>query len=238
MQNINFENQVFNRLFDYFGQKINKDKINIIKKEKYDKENRISIYQTPFNSIIFSCSSFYKLINKKINESDNKISLNKIKSKFDNHNFTKETNTHCLFLDPEDHKVVNPPKGYEIKVIDKKFETGFNKFKIECSKEDLNEAQVSLSDDYIVGCFYDKNLVAVVSYWYWGDNLADIGIITHPRYRKNNLAKATLSYLTLKGIKMDKINIYRHASDNESSKILALSMNFKEEMFIETTKLV
>jgi|AntRauTorcE11898_2_1112593.scaffolds.fasta_scaffold18387_3 hypothetical protein len=238
MYDSDFESLVFNNLFEYFDQDIIRDKINIIKKKDYDKDNRISIYQTPFNSIIFSCSKFYKNLNRKIDLGDKKISIDQLKGEFNNQGFSKETNTHCLFLNPENQKRVNPPKDYIIKEIDEKFEAEFNELKTDCSKQDLNEAQVSLSDDYIVGCFYEKKLVAVASYWYWGDNLADIGIITHPKYRNNYLAKASLSYLSLQGIKNDRINIYRYAADNKASKRLALAINFEEKMFIETTKLL
>jgi len=238
MYDSDFKSIVFNNYFDYLDQDIIRDKINIIKNKDYDKENRISVYQTPFNSIIFSCSIFYEKLNNNIKITDKIISIKQLKNKFNNQGFTEETNTHCLFLNPENHKRVNPPKDYIIKDIDEKFEAEFNELKTDCSKEDLDEAQVSLSDDYIVGCFYEKKLVALASYWFWGEKLADIGIITHPKYRNNHLAKATLSYLSLQGIKNDRINIYRHAADNEASKRLALAMNFKEEMFIETTKLL
>src|SRR6056297_757082 len=236
MDDSNFISRVLNNFFDYFGQDVRRDKINIIKKKDYNKDNRISIYQTPFNSIIFSCSTFYKNLNRKINLSYKKISIDQLKGEFNNQGFSKETNTHCLFLNPENHKRVNPPKDYIIKEIDEKFEAEFNELKTDCSKEDLDEAQVSLSEDYIVGCFYEKKLVAVASYWYWGDKLADIGIITHAKYRNNYLAKAALSYLSLQGINMDRINIYRHGENNIASKNLASAMNFEEKMFIETTK--
>ncbi len=236
----NFDNLAFERLFKYFDQDINSKRINILKNKDYDKENRISIYQTPFNSIIFTCSSFYEKIVKKIkiNDFNKKISMDQLKDIFDNQNFTDEQNTHCLFLNPESHKTVSPPKDYKIREIDKSFKDKFNELKKECSKDDLKEAQVSINDDYIVGCFHNNKLVAAASYWFWGQGLADIGVITHPEFRKKGLSKATISYLTLQGIELDRINIYRHAADNKASKRLALAMNFQEKMIIETTKLL
>ncbi|MDZ7671822.1 MAG: GNAT family N-acetyltransferase [Halanaerobiales bacterium] len=164
--------------------------------------------------------------------------MDQLKDLFNNHNFTDEPNTHCLFLNPESHETVNPPKDYKIRKIDKSFKNKFNELKKECSKDDLEEAQVSLDDDYIVGCFYNNKLISAASYWFWGEGLADIGVITHPEFRKNGLAKAIISYLTLKGIELNRINIYRHAADNKASKRLALAMNFQEKMIIETTKLI
>ncbi|MGM0445849.1 MAG: GNAT family N-acetyltransferase [Bacillota bacterium] len=236
----NFDNIVFERLFKYFDHDIDRDKINIVKNEDYDEESRISIYQTPFNSIIFTCTSFYEnMVEKiKIDDFNKKISMDQLKNTFDNQSFTDEQNTHCLFLNPESHEIVSSPKDCIIKEIDKRFKDKFNELKKECSKDDLEEAQVSIDDDYVVGCFYDNKLIAAASYWYWGEGLADIGVITHPNFRKKGLAKSTISYLALQGIELDRINIFRHAADNKASKRLALAMKFQEKMIIETTKLI
>lgn len=90
----------------------------------------------------------------------------------------------------------------------------------------------------MVGCFDKDKLVSIDSYWFWGDGLADIGIVTYPDYREKGIGKALISYLCNYGFKLDRINVYRHNEKNLASRNLALSLNFEQKMTIETTKIL
>lgn len=234
-----FEKEIFNRLFEYFNQKTNLDRINILINDEYDKQKRITIYQTPFNSIIFTYSFLYKEIKNVIDKINNKkISISKLKAVLKDHSFSEEIDTHCLFLNPKRFKSIDTPLNFQIKQINKNNEDQFIKLKKSCSKHDLEQAQVSIEDPYILGCFNQDKLISAASYWYWGEGLADIGVITDPEYRKMGIGKAIISNLSQHGININKINLYRHDANNTASRKLALSLNFEEKMIIETCRII
>lgn len=117
-----FDKDVFNRLFACYDSDINPNTINVLENKEYNNDNRLSIYQTPFNSIIFASSSTYKIIKKKIKQNieERKIDLDDLKSLLDYKNYNDENNTICLFLKPENHISISPPKNLKMRTLTEK----------------------------------------------------------------------------------------------------------------------
>lgn len=235
-----FDKNIFNRLFAYYDNNINPKLINVLENKEYNKDNRLTIYQTPFNSIIFASSYTYKVIKEKIKQNigKRKIYLDDLKSLLDYNNYNDEDNTLCLFLNPENKISINPPRDLKMKTLTEDHKKSFIEFKKETASADLEEGQVSIEDPVVVGCFDKDKLVSVASYWFWGDGLADIGIVTHPDYRQKGIGKALISNLCDYGFELDRINVYRHNEKNLASRNLALSLNFEQKLIIETTKIL
>ncbi|HKL12542.1 MAG TPA: GNAT family N-acetyltransferase [Halanaerobiales bacterium] len=230
----------FLRFFNYYDNQIAPDQINVLKNEDYNDTNRISIYQTPFNSIIFTASTFYNQIKDKIKKNDfgKKISLYSLKNLIDNNKFKDGDQTVFLYLNPNNHLEINAPNNFNIRKLTKKDKKAFLKFKEECSQADLNEGQISFDDPIVVGCFSKDKLTAAASYWFWGKGLADIGVVVHPDFRKLGIGKATISKLAVYGHELNRINVYRHNKLNKASHNLALSLNFEKKMIIEPTRVL
>ena len=235
-----FDKDVFNRLFACYDSDINPNLINVLENKEYNKDNRLSIYQTPFNSIIFASSSTYKIIKKKIKQNieGRKIYLDDLKSILEYNNYDDGDNTICLFLNPENHINISPPNNFKIRILNEDDKNSYTEFKKETPSSDLKEGQVSIEDPIVVGCFDKEQLVSIASYWFWGKGLADIGVITHPDYRKKSIGKALISKLCNYGFELDRINVYRHNEKNIASHNLALTLNFEQKMVIETTKIL
>jgi len=125
-----------------------------------------------------------------------------------------------------------------MRTLTKEDKIRFDEFRKDTPSADLQEGQLSIEDPVIVGCFDKDKLVSVASYWFWGDGLADIGVVTHPDYRQNGIGKALISNLCNFGFELDRINVYRHNQNNLASRNLALSLNFKQKLIIETTKIL
>ena len=83
-----------------------------------------------------------------------------------------------------------------------------------------------MEDDIAVGCFDGEKLISVASYWFWGDFLADIGILTAPAYRGKGIGRAVVGYLCKIGIEMGRINVYRHSNVNRASDKLSSALGF------------
>jgi len=236
----NFEQKFFKRLFNYYGNDIELDKINVFENEKYYEDNRIQLYQTPFNSIIYAASPIYKNLNEKITNRDlsNKISLEELKGIIDYKEFADEDSTICLYLNPKQHSEVKPPPGFKVQKLQKQHKQAFEDFKAVCSTADLSEGQISFEDPLVVGCFDQNKVIGTASYWFWGQGLADIGIVVHPSYRKLGVARALLSKLSGLGIELNRINLYRYNENNKASQNLARSLNFQHMMVIKPTRVL
>lgn len=101
----------------------------------------------------------------------------------------------------------------------------FDEFHNSCSKVDKDQGMVSLEDPVAYGCFVDNKIASVSSLWNWGEELSDIGILTHPDYRYKGYAKSVCETLMSE---TDKLFIWRCDSDNIGSKKLAESIGFIE----------
>lgn len=191
------------------------------------------------NSIVITPPSLYDIISQKISDigADTRISIEQLKHLLNLDNHKVGNKTIYLFLNPDDYKELVFESNYTISKIDKEYEEEFEKFKSECSKKDLREGVVSLEDAIVFGCFDRNKLVGVTSYWFWGENIADIGVIIHPDYREQSIGKALVSKLCNWGINNKKINLYRHDEMNNKSHQLALSLNFKQYSYMEAMKL-
>jgi ribosomal protein S18 acetylase RimI-like enzyme len=235
-----FEQKLFKRLFEYYGNEIEKDRINVFENEKYNEDNRIQLYQTPFNTIIYAASPIYKNLKEKLKNEDlsSKISLEKLKEITDYKEIADEDSTICLYLNPKQHLEVKPPTGFNVQELKEKHKKQFEDFKTDCSEADLSEGQISFADPIVVGCFDQDKIIGAASYWFWGQGLSDIGIVVHPSYRKLGVARALLSKLTGLGIELDRFNIYRHNQKNVASQNLAHSLNFQYMMTIKPIRVL
>ncbi|MTI69197.1 MAG: GNAT family N-acetyltransferase [Firmicutes bacterium] len=208
--------------------------IELVKREKNEESKRVTIYQMKENSLIATAPSLYDAIKKfKDNHLSSKISIDELKNYIKLNNHKIRDKTIYMFLNPDDYKDILVKDGYKISKIDKGYKNEFNEFKKDCSKEDLEEGLVSVEDEVVYGCFYDDKLVGAASYWFWGEKLADIGVVIHPNHRKLGLGKALVTKLCDWGIKNGKINLYRHNERNKKSHKLALSLNFKQHIIVE-----
>ena len=234
-----FEKAIQTEISNLIKVPVKFNKHQILSNNNCEEKKEVKIYQMKFNSIIVTAPSLYDDINKEINNigKDLRVYIEQLKDslKLDKHKV--ENKTIYLFLNPNYYKELSFKSEYTIFRIDKEYKKEFEEFESECSKKDLDEGLVSIEDPVVFGCFHKNRLIGVTSYWFWGDNLADIGVVIHPEYRQQGIGKVLVSKLCNWGIKNKKINLYRHNEMNKRSHQLALSLNFKEYLFVEEMKL-
>jgi GNAT superfamily N-acetyltransferase len=109
-----------------------------------------------------------------------------------------------------------------------------------CSEEDLDAAMIYVDepDPVIYGMFHKGRLVAYASHRYWGEIIADIGVLIHPDYRSRGLGKAVVSVLCEWCIQNDVVPMYRVFSDHTHSRRIGQALGFKEMVVVEALKLV
>lgn len=94
-----------------------------------------------------------------------------------------------------------------------------------CPEEDKAVGQVSIEDDKVMGAFHENILVAVASTWDLKEQLSDIGVLVHPKYKKQRLGLSVVSKL-IEEIMETRIPIYRADYDNPASEKIALRLGF------------
>jgi hypothetical protein len=92
--------------------------------------------------------------------------------------------------------------------------------------EDVEEGYVEVTHQIAFGCFLNDLLVAASS-GYERTGFMDIGVLTHPEYRKKRLGKAVVGALCNWANAKNMIAQYRHDQVNASSGNIARSLNFK-----------
>lgn len=95
-----------------------------------------------------------------------------------------------------------------------------------CTEEERELANVSIEQDIPLGLFENNCLLAVGSFIFDGDLIADVGVITHPQYRQCGLGKAVVTELVRKRIENGRIVQYTTQEINTGSKRLAEAIGF------------
>lgn len=93
------------------------------------------------------------------------------------------------------------------------------------SPEDVDEAYVEVMHQAAFGCFHGDQLVAAAS-GYERTGFLDLGVLTHPEFRKKGLGRAVVGALCDWATQHNMIAQYRHNLVNASSQHVATSLNF------------
>lgn len=92
------------------------------------------------------------------------------------------------------------------------------------------EIEIEQLDEHAVGIEVDGSLATLVSErpWPTDPRFGDIGVLTHPTYRRQGLARATLLELCRRMLAGDRMPLYRCDAANRPSKALADGAGFVE----------
>jgi RimJ/RimL family protein N-acetyltransferase len=114
-----------------------------------------------------------------------------------------------------------------IRALTRKDKKSLELMKMTCTEPELAHGQVAIDDDLVIGVFQDNVLVGAASLWFWGDDLADIGVITGPKYRNNGVASAVVAEACNRALAMGRTPMFRCDDDNITSVKLALALGFE-----------
>lgn len=95
-----------------------------------------------------------------------------------------------------------------------------------CTEDECELANISIEQEIPLGLFENNRLLAVASFIFDGDLIADVGVITHPQYRQCGLGKTVVVELVRKGIENGRIVQYTTQEINTGSKRLAEAIGF------------
>ena len=108
-----------------------------------------------------------------------------------------------------------------------------------CTEADLDEAEIYVDepDSVIFGLFDEGLLAAYAGHRYWGETIADIGVLIRPEYRSRGLGKAVVTLLCEWCLDNDVLPMYRVPADHLHSRGIARALGFQEMVVVKTLEL-
>jgi GNAT superfamily N-acetyltransferase len=130
-----------------------------------------------------------------------------------------------LYLYPPDFRPVLAPPPFTIRKLSESDAAALDALKKGCAEQEVEEGEVSVEDEIGFGCFQDDRMVAIAT-GFRLTGFMDIGVLTHPDFRRKGLGKAVVSALCNGCIETDVIAQYRCMTTNTGSRNLARALNF------------
>jgi GNAT superfamily N-acetyltransferase len=140
-----------------------------------------------------------------------------------------ESHEHGLtyYLHPSDLPAYLPTDSFSVRKLTLEDAEQMSALQQASTAEEVDESDVEVTYQIAFGCFHEGQLVAASS-GYERTGFLDIGVLTHPDFRKKGLGKATVGALCDWAIKKHIILQYRHDVLNVNSQYVAQSLNFKQ----------
>jgi predicted GNAT family acetyltransferase len=107
-------------------------------------------------------------------------------------------------------------------------ETHLKRLQQACTERDLELGDVQIDHPLVYGCFVGEDLASVASVIHQDNRIADIGVLTHPKYRQKGLGRLVVSALSQASIEEDLIPQYWTLKENLASLKLVTSLGFEQ----------
>ena len=81
-------------------------------------------------------------------------------------------------------------------------------------------------------------MISCASVWYWGDVLADMGVVTHPDYRTRGAATMLVGRLCKIALSEGRMPLYRYEVGNEASEKVSRKLGFMPVACLEGAEVI
>jgi GNAT superfamily N-acetyltransferase len=130
------------------------------------------------------------------------------------------------YLHPSDLPGLEPPRSFAVRELspaDRELLAGLHG---RCTPEEVEDGYVEIDHEIVYGCVRGGELVSAAS-GYRMAGFLDIGVLTHPGFRRQGLGKAVVGALCQWAVDRDVIAQYRCLAGNIGSLGTARSLNFR-----------
>jgi len=141
-----------------------------------------------------------------------------------------------FYLYPPDFKPYTS-SDFNVRQLSESDEGALDDLHSACTPADVDEAEVSVTDELAYGAFEGDKMVACASLYDWR-GFGDPGVLVHPDYRKRGLGKAVVSPICQWVLDQGRVMNYRCDSRNTGSARIAKRLGFTQYFEIEVFKLV
>lgn len=154
------------------------------------------------------------------------ISGGHIQEAWNKESIQSHTHGKTYYLHPSDLPPYLPPEPFSLRKLTTEDAKIMSVLHQANTPEDVEEGYVEVTHQIAFGCFHNGQLVAASS-GYERTGFLDIGVLTHPNFRRKGLGKAVVGALCNWANEKHIIAQYRHDILNVSSQNVVESLNFK-----------
>lgn len=142
------------------------------------------------------------------------------------------------YLHPGHFRPATLPAPYQVRPLQAADEAGLSQLQAACEAEEVDDAWIQIDQPFVVGCFHGAQLVAVASISNTWKKLTDIGVLTHPAYRRLGLGKGVVSRVCEREIALNQVAQYRSILKLTGSHRLALSLGFTKHFEVTSLQIL
>lgn len=132
---------------------------------------------------------------------------------------------HLLLLDPCSD--IAPRRPESVRALGPADREIFTAMQAACGTEECEMGEIELDMPKVFGVFEGKELVSQSAFLHFGEGVADVGVLTHPEFRRRGYGREAVAALCRWGLdNNERAIIYRVAEFNQSSRGIARSLGF------------
>lgn len=226
-----FEHTIRQNWTSHFGYPVEtaqKTGVTLLPESKYDGDKIIVLWHIEKHTFIQFDPVYFSLLDQLVKNLPANTSLTggKIQEIWGNESILSSDVGLLYYLFPPDLPAYAPLQPLSMRQLTEADAEAMSALQKANTPEDVDEAYVEVTHQIAFGCFLDEQLVAASS-GYERTGFLDIGVLTHPEFRKKGLGKAVVGMLCDWAIQHNIIAQYRHNIINTSSQHIAESLNFR-----------
>jgi GNAT superfamily N-acetyltransferase len=231
-----FENTIYQNWAEYFGnpvETIQQVGTTLLSESKYDGDKIIALWYIGKHTFAQLDPAYHYQLDKLVKNLPANTSLtgDLIQKAWGDEAIQSRDIGLTYYLFPLDLPDYIPPKPITLRQLTEADTQAMSALHSANTPEDVDEGYVEVTHQVAFGCFLDEQLVAGAS-GYERTGFLDIGVLTHPEFRKKGLGKAVVGALCNWANQHNIIAQYRHNVINTNSQNVAKSLNF--QMFFKS----
>lgn len=229
--NKTFEQTIYHKWTNSFGSSTEtayRTGTTIVPESKYEDKKVIVLEYIGSHTFAQIDPFYFQTLNQLLQTLPSETSMNgiHIQSLWDEKNIQSHDHGLTYYLHPSDLPPHLPPEPFSVRKLELTDAEKMSALHQACTAEEVDEGYVEVTHQIAFGCFHQGELVAASS-GYERTGFLDIGVLTHPNFRKKGLGRAVVGVLCAWAIEKHIIPQYRHDALNTSSQHIAKSLNFK-----------
>ncbi|MFM8874631.1 MAG: GNAT family N-acetyltransferase [Anaerolineae bacterium] len=226
-----FERLIHENWATYFGCPIETTEqpgTTLLPESKYEGDKVIALWHIRKHTFIQLDPTFYSQLEALVTKTPNaSLTGEQIENAWGKEAISARDTGFLYYLFPPDLPNYQPPSPFTLRQLTEADADLMSALQAANTPEDVDEAFVEVTHEIAFGCFHGDQLVAAAS-GYERTDFLDLGVLTHPDFRKKGLGKAvvgaTCDWANQKGM----IAQYRHNALNINSQNVATSLNFRK----------
>ncbi len=226
-----FENIIYQNWTGYFGcpvETAQQSGTTLIPESKYDGDKIIALWYIGKHTFVQLDPAYFPQLEKLVKELPVNTSLagNHIEAAWSKDAISSRDAGLLHYLFPQDLPSYLPAEPFRLRQLSEADADAMSALHAANTPEDVDEGYVEVTHQVAFGCFSGEQLVAAAS-GYERTGFLDIGVLTHPEFRKKGLGKSAVGALCDWAAQNNMIAQYRHNVLNTSSQNVARSLNFQ-----------